>query len=131
MRYQVIQLIQLLFALALIIGAFMGGIAVGWWRWGRGDDVAATDTEGRMAGIRALFSPEDRDDEIVLAEVELDITDSGGSVGTRGTEGMVFGTGPTGAGHRSPPLTTGMAGPAAAIGPPSDQQEANSEALDA
>jgi hypothetical protein len=131
MRYQVIQLIQLLFALALIFGAFMGGIAVGWWRWGRGDDADATGNEGRMAGLRALFSPEDRDDEIVLAEVQLDITDTGGSAGTRGTEGMVFGTGPTVAGHRSLPLLTGTSGPAAAIGPPSDQSEANAEVLDA
>lgn len=131
MRYQVIQLIQLLFALALIFGAFMGGIALGWWRWGRGADVESSGNEGRLAGLGALFSPEDREDEIVLAEVQLDITDSGGAVGTRGTEGLVFGTGPMVAGHRRPPLVTGMSGPTAAIGPPSDQQVANAEALDA
>jgi hypothetical protein len=131
MRYQVIQLIQLLFALLLIFGAFMAGIAVGWWRWGRGGNVAATGDEGRISGLRALFSPEDRDDEIVLAEVELDFTNAGGSVGTGGKEGMVFCTGPKGANHRGLPLSAAMPGSAPALGPPCDIQVASSEALDA
>jgi hypothetical protein len=35
MRYELFRLAQLAFALALMFGAFLGGLAVGWWRWGR------------------------------------------------------------------------------------------------
>lgn len=35
MRYELFRLAQLAFALALMFGAFLGGVAVGWWRWGR------------------------------------------------------------------------------------------------
>jgi len=33
MRYELFRLAQLAFALALMFGAFLGGVAVGWWRW--------------------------------------------------------------------------------------------------
>jgi hypothetical protein len=35
MRYEMLRLAQLVFALSLMFGAFLGGIAVGWLRWGR------------------------------------------------------------------------------------------------
>ena len=34
-RYELIRLGQLIFSLVLMFGAFLGGLAVGWWRWGR------------------------------------------------------------------------------------------------
>lgn len=34
-RYELIRLAQLMFALALMFGAFSAGLAIGWWRWGR------------------------------------------------------------------------------------------------
>lgn len=131
MRYQVIQLIQLLFALSLIFGAFIGGIVVGWWRWGRGVDSESDGNESWRTDLGSLFSPEDREDEVVLAEVHLDLTDTRGNVGPRAHQQLVFGTGQTGAGHLSPQLSNGLSGPVPAIGPPSDQHVANTEALDA
>lgn len=35
MRYELFRLAQLAFALFLMFGAFLGGVAVGWWRWER------------------------------------------------------------------------------------------------
>lgn len=131
MRYQVIQLIQLMFALSLMFGAFVGGIAVGWWRWGRREEAALTSDRGRPAVPGALFSPEGREDEILLAEAQFDVTGSDNAAGQRNTEGLVFATGPMGAGHPSPPLLTGVRVPTAAIGPASDRRPANAEALDA
>jgi hypothetical protein len=40
MRYEMLRLAQLAFALSLMFGAFLGGIAVGWLRWGRQPDDA-------------------------------------------------------------------------------------------
>jgi hypothetical protein len=39
MRYEMIRLAQLVFALSLMFGAFLGGLAVGWLRWGRRSEV--------------------------------------------------------------------------------------------
>jgi hypothetical protein len=36
-RYELIRLAQLIFSLLIMFGAFLGGLAVGWWRWGRPD----------------------------------------------------------------------------------------------
>lgn len=35
MRYEMVRLAQLIFALSLMFGAFLAGLAVGWLRWGR------------------------------------------------------------------------------------------------
>ena len=36
MRYEMVRLAQLVFALSLMFAAFLGGLAIGWLRWGRG-----------------------------------------------------------------------------------------------
>ena len=38
MRYEMIRLAQLVFFLMVMFGAFLGGLAVGWYRWGRAPD---------------------------------------------------------------------------------------------
>lgn len=38
-RYELIRLGQLIFSLLLMFGAFLGGLAVGWWRWGRSEST--------------------------------------------------------------------------------------------
>lgn len=35
MRYELIRVAQLVFALATMFGAFLAGLAIGWLRWGR------------------------------------------------------------------------------------------------
>lgn len=58
MSYRVVELLQLIFALALMFGAFLGGLAVGWWRWGRVvADRPATPDPAPAAG---LFSAHER-----------------------------------------------------------------------
>lgn len=42
-RYELIRLAQLVFSLLVMFGAFLGGLAVGWWRWGRPEGPATTD----------------------------------------------------------------------------------------
>lgn len=129
MRYQLIQLIQLLFALSLIFGAFIGGVTVGWWRWGRGKAAFPRGRGDRSPGPGTLFSPEGRDDEIVLAEIDLDITDAVITPELRGGEGPVFTPGPLGAGGAFPQRLIGL--PPTAIGSPSDRHSADVEALEA
>ncbi|MFZ4517873.1 MAG: hypothetical protein ACOYOP_05770 [Microthrixaceae bacterium] len=46
MRYELMRLLQLVFSLSLMFGAFAAGLAAGWYRWGRtgtpaGDEVAS------------------------------------------------------------------------------------------
>ena len=35
MRYEMVRLAQLVFALSLMFGAFLAGLTIGWLRWGR------------------------------------------------------------------------------------------------
>lgn len=67
MRYEVIQLVQFLFSLGLVAGAFVTGLYVGWRRWGRRaaapqadplDLSATTPPVWGRAGRSALFAPE-------------------------------------------------------------------------
>lgn len=71
MRYEVMRLLQFVFSLALMFAAFMGGMFVGWRRWGRprpadladtGDEPpsnrSATDWPTESAPRRDLFAPE-------------------------------------------------------------------------
>lgn len=61
MRYELIRFAQLVFALAVMIGAFMTGLAIGWLRWGRSTDEAiepATDLDDVPRLVKPdLFSP--------------------------------------------------------------------------
>ena len=41
MRYEMVRLAQLVFALSLMFGAFLGGLTIGWLRWGRRVDDPA------------------------------------------------------------------------------------------
>lgn len=131
MRYQLIQLMQLLFALSLIFGAFAGGIAVGWLRWGRGGVVPPPGEGERPTGPVTLFCPEGRDDEVVIAEIDLDITDSAAIAGPMGGDAAVFTPGPLGAGAPAPPQLMGLTKPAAAIASPWDQDSLDVETLEA
>jgi hypothetical protein len=42
-RYELIRLAQLIFSLLVMFAAFLGGLAVGWWRWGRAGAPAKAD----------------------------------------------------------------------------------------
>ncbi len=71
MRYEVMRLLQFVFSLALMFAAFMGGMFVGWRRWGRSRpadladaadepslDRPAQDWPTEPAPRRDLFAPE-------------------------------------------------------------------------
>ena len=69
MRYEVMRLLQFVFSLSLIFAAFLGGMFVGWRRWGRprpvdhsvaNDEGASSDGSAAEAapGRRDLFAPE-------------------------------------------------------------------------
>lgn|GEM_PF-1306138 len=62
MRYQVFQIVQFLFSLALIAGAFVSGLLVGWYFWGPRKSVAAVAEKDWVAngheGRGHLFSPD-------------------------------------------------------------------------
>jgi hypothetical protein len=66
MRYEMIRVAQLVFALALMFGAFIGGLAIGWLRWGRRSGAPAEEAREvpRPEPVvprlvkRDLFSPE-------------------------------------------------------------------------
>lgn len=74
MRYEAMRLLQFMFSLCLILGAFLGGLYVGWRRWGRPGpaDHSAPDRAARRdsaaeygaelhttgAHRRDLFAPE-------------------------------------------------------------------------
>ena len=45
MRYELIRFAQLVFALAVMIGAFMTGLAIGWLRWGRSPAEASEERD--------------------------------------------------------------------------------------
>ena len=77
MRYQLIELAQLVFALSVMFAAFLGGLAVGWWRWGR-DSVERVEDRSAVRTVRSaprasvssdLFTPADPGhEEVVLAQ---------------------------------------------------------------
>lgn len=65
MRYEVMRLLQFVFSLALMFAAFMGGMFVGWRRWGRARPADLADSVKEPAGDqsdpaprRDLFAPE-------------------------------------------------------------------------
>jgi hypothetical protein len=65
MRYEVMRLLQLVFSLSLMFVAFMGGLFVGWRRWGRARPIDLTDTAtdapsdpADPPARRDLFAPE-------------------------------------------------------------------------
>jgi hypothetical protein len=61
MRYELVRLAQLVFALTMMFGAFVCGLTIGWLRWGRAlpdrhDSVAAEEEVPRIVKPD-LFSP--------------------------------------------------------------------------
>lgn len=70
MRYELIQLAQLLFALSLMFGAFLGGLAVGWWRWGKSSGsrqrAAVTDGSELQRATPGVFTLDERDDAAIV-----------------------------------------------------------------
>lgn len=78
MRYELIQLAQLVFALTVMFGAFLAGLGLGWRRWGR-PARRAQETD-RAASRRptvssALFTPAHLDPpDVVLDRQLFDIT---------------------------------------------------------
>lgn len=106
MRYELIRLAQLIFALALMFGAFLFGIGVGWWRWKRDPTAPAQRHEGLdNAAIEPLlsagtFTAELRDDEVVLAPPVFDTSAQATSPGRRKSDAV-----PTFAAATDPPRT--------------------------
>lgn len=76
MRYELIRLAQLAFALALMFGAFLAGLGAGWWRWRRDAAGSAPSRRGDGAGEPMVspgtFTASVRDDEVVLAPPVFD-----------------------------------------------------------
>ena len=78
MRYELIRLAQLVFALGLMFGAFLVGLGVGWWRWKRDPAAPAQQREGLgdhgtdPVVSAGTFTSEVRDDEVVLAPPVFD-----------------------------------------------------------
>ncbi len=121
MRYQVIEFLRLVLALVFVLGAFAGGLAVGWWRWGRGDrdDTRPARRNADLGG--ALFSPDDHEPVIDLTDRHPVGAWPGDPAGTEGR--TVFGTGVT-----TPPARPGgLNGFAGAIGPTTTTTDATSE----
>lgn len=71
MHYQLVQLAQLALSLLFMFAAFLGGLALGWWRWGRPAKGSQSDQPPPVGPV-GLFTPEERDDEIVLADLTDD-----------------------------------------------------------
>jgi hypothetical protein len=84
MQYEMIRLAQLVFALALMFGAFLGGLAVGWLRWGRRTEAPseeARDVPRPSLAVprlvkRDLFSPESESDAGGDGTTTVDLTDT-------------------------------------------------------
>ena len=61
MRYELVRLAQLVFALSMMFGAFLCGLAIGWLRWGRTlpeRPAPTAEAEGVPRIVKpALFSP--------------------------------------------------------------------------
>ncbi|MCO5319330.1 MAG: hypothetical protein M9942_12930 [Microthrixaceae bacterium] len=68
--YDWIELAQLVFFLVVMIAAFSGGLALGWWRWGRDASTGRGEQGAQPRGSWALFSPDSTDeiDLTLLAE---------------------------------------------------------------
>ena len=68
MSYQVVELLQLIFALVVMFAAFLGGVAVGWWRWGgpesRRREAAADTAAEQTAAPAGLFTAHERSDTV-------------------------------------------------------------------
>ncbi len=71
-RYEAVRLAQLVFALSMMFGAFLGGIAVGWLRWARpADQDAPRSTVPRPEPMvprvikHDLFSPQTEPAQVV------------------------------------------------------------------
>ena len=66
MSYQVVELLQLIFALVVMFAAFLGGVAVGWWRWGKPEskrrEAAAGAKAADAAAPAGLFTAHERTD---------------------------------------------------------------------
>ncbi|MFV0315754.1 MAG: hypothetical protein ACK5O2_02185 [Microthrixaceae bacterium] len=75
MHYQMVQLLQLGLSLLLMFAAFLGGLALGWWRWGRSAG-GGRPADAPPVGPVGLFTPEDRHDEIILEDLAtVDLAD--------------------------------------------------------
>lgn len=78
MPYELIQLAQLAFALSLMFGAFLAGLGLGWWKWGRPAQRAQQTERATTLLPRVspeLFTPVQVDpDEVVLEHQLFDIT---------------------------------------------------------
>jgi hypothetical protein len=63
MSYQLVELLQLVFALVVMFAAFVGGIAVGWWRWGRPYAERRKSAGRATVPPAGLFSAHERTDD--------------------------------------------------------------------
>ena len=76
MSYEMLRLAQLVFALSLMFGAFLGGIAVGWWRWGRSSTRAKMSqrlTADAPPHPTGLFTPAGFSDEEIVLQPIFDV----------------------------------------------------------
>lgn len=73
MRYEVMRLMQLLFSLTVMFGAFAAGLVIGWLRWGRRVPEAADPVQADALVPRLvkpdLFSPVGAPGDVVPAAV--------------------------------------------------------------
>jgi len=76
MRYDLIELAQLVFALSVMFGAFLGGIAVGWWRWARPEKEHEPESQSPLpsAGLFSAQQQEPRWGDMDLATQLFDTT---------------------------------------------------------
>ncbi len=72
MRYEVIRLLQFVFSLSLVLGAFIGGLYFGWRRWGRPErqDEQRAARRSRLVAARAVAW--ERMDAAARAQDDLD-----------------------------------------------------------
>jgi hypothetical protein len=57
MRYELVRLAQLVFALSMMFGAFLCGLAIGWLRWGRALPERP-DAVAEAAGVPRIVKPD-------------------------------------------------------------------------
>ena len=70
MRYELIRFAQLVFALAVMIGAFMTGLAIGWLRWGR-SETEVLDPAPDLDDVPRLVKPDLFSPAVVPAVVQV------------------------------------------------------------